>query len=642
MRNSASLPTLSTCTNNTEESVSLALSNVRDDDNDLRVLIYTTCYNVIDGVTLTIRKLENEILNFGGQVCILTTRSGKMSNTNLVPPHPNRQVIFIDDSLRIPFLEDARDPTVSYELGMALSPAIQKQLDEYAPSIIHITAPDCTALHLINYARSRKLPLMGTYHSNIPDYMLFIPGLRWIKPILECFIRHIYNFFQTLYVTTPFIKLKLIQEQQMDKVTDVQVWGRGVDLLRFSPTLRTADFRTRLGIDQSTPIILYVGRLVPEKRPDIFATVVRRLAAENISFRAIVVGAGPAIETVEDLPNTLLLGWLDGNQLSEAYASSDVFLFPSSVETFGNVTLEAAASGLPLVVESLCSGHLVNHGVNGYLCQAGDVDAFYEATKKLVLDHDQRQSFSLESVKLSQTMEVHTVVSQMITNYQQVINEFYTKYKGSHQYRDELYQQEGSFYWGSEPHPFGYPLVEFVFTRSFKLVICIMTFFEFLLSKLRFSRQKKQQEEVTEVELSDALLRKTNNTTKTTNSGTNSHATKSLSASSASSPQLQLNSQCDDYDIEEGKSSAETSLTSDVSEPDEDDSAKSSGCVACMISIGDAERTTTCVNHTISAFAFSFRTASATKRAIRKCACNSAVIEHRVDALRKTSMKRSL
>ena len=99
---------------------------------------------------------------------------------------------------------------------------------------------------------------------------------------------------------------------------------------------------------------MYVGRLVPEKRPDIIATVVKRLTAQNVKFACVIVGAGPAEHLIENLPNTHHLGWLNGDQLTEAYASSDIFLFPSSVETFGNVTLEAAASGLPLVVEGSC------------------------------------------------------------------------------------------------------------------------------------------------------------------------------------------------------------------------------------------------------------------------------------------------
>ena len=168
-------------------------------------------------VTITIRKLEREILAAGGSVCIVTTASGSSQNTNLVPEHENRRVLFMDNSMPIPFQSDPNDPSVSYHLGISLSQKIQDEMDDFQPNIIHITAPDFTSLHVHNYARKRQIPLMGTYHSNIPEYMLFVPGMRWVKPILEMFFRHIYNFLFRLYVPTPFIKNMLIDEQGMDR-----------------------------------------------------------------------------------------------------------------------------------------------------------------------------------------------------------------------------------------------------------------------------------------------------------------------------------------------------------------------------------------------------------------------------------------
>jgi glycosyltransferase involved in cell wall biosynthesis len=415
-------------------------------------------------VTITIRKLEREILKEGGSVCILTTVSGDSNNTNLVDSHPNRQVIFMDNSIPIPFQNN-------YEFGIGLSKTVQKQLDDFNPNIIHITAPDFTSLHINDYARSRSLPLMATYHSNIPEYLLFIPGMRWVKPILELLFRHIYNFSLKLYVPTPFIKNNLIETQSMDLFTDVQVWGRGVDLKRFTPRNRSEAFRQKLGImpNDNTPIIIYVGRLVPEKRPDIVASVIRRLSKAGINFHAVIVGAGPAEHLVQNLPHTHTLGWLSGDELTEAYASSDVFLFPSSVETFGNVTLEAAASGLPLVVESKCSGHLVNHEVNGYACEAGNLEQFYQGTLALVNDAEKRLSFSKASIELSMTLEQSVVVRKMLTNYEAVQAQFYEEFGGSHFNRDTAYRGDKTFRMGVDPRPIGWFFVEFFVMIFLKL-----------------------------------------------------------------------------------------------------------------------------------------------------------------------------
>jgi len=436
-----------------------------------RVLIYTTCYNVLDGVTLTIRKIEQEILAQGHSVCILSTKSGNMRNTHMDGEHPNRTVIFLDNSIPIPFLHDPHNPEADYHLGFSLSKSIRAKIEDFEPTLVHVTVPDCTCLHLIQYAREKELPLMGTYHSNIPDYMDHYPGLGWLKHILTAFFRHQYNFLQALYVPTPFIHRQLVSKSQMDKVTDLQVWGRGIDLERFSPKHRSQAFRARYGFGERDVVLTWVGRLVPEKRPDIFCYVVRRLAKEGIPFRALVVGAGACEEEIKALPHTTFAGWMSGDELATAYASSDVFLFPSAVETFGNVTLEAAASGLPLVVEAGCSGHLVNHGVNGFACQDGDLEAYYSSTLCLVLDDMRRKFMSEEGRKFSMQFEKRVVCQRMLENYSNVTNEFFAVYGGHHANRDQVYtRKEHSFRGGSNPRPILLKAVESLFV----LIFCVM------------------------------------------------------------------------------------------------------------------------------------------------------------------------
>ena len=484
-------------------------------------------------VTITIRKLEQEILAAGASVCILTTKSGNPENTDIVGVHPNRHVIFLDNSVELPDFV-SNDSLASYHLGFSISKAVQAKVSEFHPSIIHVTCPDLAALHVIHYARTHQLPLMGTYHSNIPDYMLFTPGMLWLKPILEGVFRHIYNFLQALYVPTPFIRKNLIDGQKFDRydlfklllynlsdpcsqnssfssscfiinrITNVQVWGRGVDLEKFSPRHRSKSFREKLYVTDDVPIILFAGRLVHEKRPDIFAKVIHRLEAMKLRYHALIVGAGPCDTMVKDLPNTTCLGWLSGSQLCEAYASSDIFLFPSSVETFGNVTLEAAASGLPLVVEGGCSGHLVKDGINGFACNAGNDNDFFEATLKLVQDASLRSNFSLESLKISETMEQRNVCKKMVKNYTIVVDEFYDKYQGLHENRDEVYQNSDSFRGGTDPRPFGMSIIEFFFVHIFFrfLIIlvngsqCVSGIFKCtLLSKLCLRRSKNKKTE---------------------------------------------------------------------------------------------------------------------------------------------------
>jgi len=429
-------------------------------------------------------------LDAGHHVCILTTVSGDPAHTDLVGTHPNRQVIFMDNAKPIPFLHDPEKPELTYQIGFALSPAVKQQLDDFEPSIIHITVPDCTSLHIIQYARTKEIPLMGTYHSNIPEYMEHYPGLSWLKHILGGFFRHQYNYVQALYVPTPYIERHLVDAYAMDRVTTLKVWGRGVDVEKFNPAYRSLEYRRSLGISNDTVVVLWVGRLVPEKRPDIFASVVRRLHSKGLNFHALVVGAGPCEKEIKALPNTTFAGWMDAEQLSTAYASSDVFLFPSAVETFGNVTLEAASSGLPVVVEAGCSGHLVHDGGNGFTARAGDEEAFYDATLSLVEDRAMREEFGASSREMSLSLEKATVVRQMLENYTRVTDEFYTEYSGHHQNRDSVYTQPGSFEGGKHPRPLIFVLVEYLFILVFQLCFGLTVIVQWLQKRV-CSKQRK-------------------------------------------------------------------------------------------------------------------------------------------------------
>jgi phosphatidylinositol alpha 1,6-mannosyltransferase len=449
----------------------------------LRHAVFSTA--TTNSVTLTIRKIEQEIIAAGHHVCILTTKSGSMDKTHMDGTHPNRSVIFLDDARPIPFLHDPHHPEDSYQLGFALSQRVREQIAEFEPSLIHVTVPDCTCLHLIQYARTLEIPLMGTYHSNIPEYLEHYAGLRWLKHIVAAYFRHQYNFLQALYVPTPFIHKHLTDTMRMDAVTKLGVWGRGIDLERFSPKHRSSKFRQSLGFDDNDVVVCWVGRLVPEKRPDIFCDVVRRLAQRNIPFRALVIGAGPCEEEVKALPNTTFAGWMAGDDLAMAYASADIFLFPSAVETFGNVTLEAAASGLPLVVEAGCSGHLVRHGINGFACEHDDLDAFFHSTLCLIMDDERRKSMSREGRIFSMQFEKGAVCRKMLENYTTVTNEFYMEYGGHHANRDSVYMaKKHSFLSGNYTRPIVLRLMEVLFIVLFRVMYQMASAFLYVRESL--------------------------------------------------------------------------------------------------------------------------------------------------------------
>ena len=224
---------------------------------------------------------------------------------------------------------------------------------------------------------------------------------------------------QTHNPQTPFIRGKLI-DNGFPKAR-VGIWGRGVNLDLFNPRHRSPAFRRARGIADDEVVILWVGRLVKEKSPDTWAEVIRRLHRDGLRFRALVVGSGSYQGNMAGLPHTECLGWLGGAALAEVYASVDLFLFPSEVETFGNVTLEALASGVPCVASAGCSGHLVSHGVNGFVVHGGDVDQYYALTKRVVADAGLRGRLAARARPSITGLEHARVMDMMLGNYDGVI-----------------------------------------------------------------------------------------------------------------------------------------------------------------------------------------------------------------------------
>lgn len=210
---------------------------------------------------------------------------------------------------------------------------------------------------------------------------------------------------------------KMREEWGYGIATELKEWGRGVDMALFSPERRSKAFRSSKGILDNDIVILWVSRIVPEKRPEVWFQVVKRLQEEGFPIKPLIVGSGTFERTFSTLKNATCCGWLSGTALAEAYASSDILLFPSDVETFGNVTLEALSSGCPAVVEKKCGEHLVENGINGLTCQAGDTEAFYEATKKLVVDEALRRKMSIASREKASVYERSIILQQMAENY---------------------------------------------------------------------------------------------------------------------------------------------------------------------------------------------------------------------------------
>ena len=323
---------------NTTTSHRMVTKGNRPQDAELRILFFTATYFVLDGVTLTIRRIESHIAARGGKSKILTTVPDDITQEQL------ENVIAVP-GIKIPF-----DHAGSYAFGVGLDADTIRMIEEFNPTCVHFTVPDFVALDGIRWCQKNNVAYMATWHSNYCDYLKYY-FIEWVLgPPMHRYLKGFFEQMPAVYVPTPHMMEKM-EKWGYGACAELHEWGRGCDLKIFTPSRRSEQFRASKHMIDTDVVILWVGRLVPEKRPDIWLETVKRLQNEGLPVKAMVVGNGTYEKTLSQIKNVTCCGWLFGPALGEAYASADVLLFPSSVETFGNVTLEALASGCPCVVE---------------------------------------------------------------------------------------------------------------------------------------------------------------------------------------------------------------------------------------------------------------------------------------------------
>lgn len=397
----------------------------------LRVVFFTASYFVLDGVSLTIRKLMAALKQAGAETLVITAAptAGNLGELGALEG---------ENIMLVPGMPVPLDTThYGYALGLGLSREARRRLEEFRPHVAHFTVCDLLGMDGVKWAEANDVAMVGTWHSNYCDYIKFYSAAWWLVPIVRRYIQQFYGGIHTTYVPTEFMRLKM-RAEGYDQFTDLQIWGRGVDLDLFSPARRSTTFRRQHGFKENEIVVCWVGRLVQEKRPDIWLEVVKRMHDEGLPVKGLVVGVGPCQPLFDGVPYIFSKGWLSGVALAEAYASCDVLLFPSDVETFGNVTLEALAAGIPAVVENNCSAHLVTDAVEGYAVHQGIDDPsdeqqkeaciqrYLEATRSIVMDAELRLKFARNARLKADLFSNRMVQQRMIDNYHNSITQMLT------------------------------------------------------------------------------------------------------------------------------------------------------------------------------------------------------------------------
>jgi phosphatidylinositol alpha 1,6-mannosyltransferase len=368
-------------------------------NNKMKVAIYAGMFKEnSDGAVKTLYELVNSLLQAGIEVGVwgfsITPQERKgLTLTKIIsiplPLYPNYRVT-------IP------------------NPKVKRQLKKFDPDVIHITVPDLVGFFLMRYARKQGIPVLTSFHTDFPSYFKSY-HLGIFQNLAWKISRRFYNQSRITLAPTE----EIIDKLESKGIKNTKLWSRGIHLDRYSITFRSPSLRAQWGA-QNQKVILYSGRFVRYKDLETFIEVYhlfKERGPGDVLF--VLAGDGPIRdELVSRMPDAHFPGYLEGEELSRVYASSDILLFPSTTETFGNVVLEALASGLPAVVSDVggCK-EVVGKSLAGLVAKANDPLDFYQKCKRLVENETLYREMQQQGLNFAQKCSWESINNQVIDQY---------------------------------------------------------------------------------------------------------------------------------------------------------------------------------------------------------------------------------
>jgi glycosyltransferase involved in cell wall biosynthesis len=378
------------------------------DVTDLRVALFSGNYNYVrDGANQALNRLAGYLLRKGAAVRVY-------SPTTRTPAFPPTGDLIDLPAVPVP-------GRAEYRIGVAIPPRVRKDLRAFRPNILHVASPEITGHRAVSLAHRWDLPVIASVHTRFETYPRYY-GLAFLEPLVLAGLRRFYRRCDAIFAPSDSMA-QLLRDQRMNY--DVGIWSRGIDREIFNPGARDLAWRRSLGIEDDMPVIGFVGRLVMEKGLDVFSDTIDRLARRKVRHKVLVVGDGPARDWfAKRLPDAVFAGFQGGADLGRAVASMDMLFNPSVTETFGNVTLEAMAAGLP-VVAAIATGSqsLVTEGVTGRLVRPGACDRFCDALAIYCDNPEARHAAGLAGFEASQPYGWDEVNQELVDAYMRVIRQ---------------------------------------------------------------------------------------------------------------------------------------------------------------------------------------------------------------------------
>lgn len=376
----------------------------------MRIALFSETYlPQRNGVALILDRLVRHLSARGDEVLLAVPRSWR--------PRGDAEVPHGVTVVRVPGMPLPRYPDLT--VGVPFAPAVRRAVRAFRPEVVHLATEYTMGLSGLSLARRLGVPAVASFHTNIPGTLPYY-GFGWAGEWCWSYLRWFHN--QAAVTFCPSETCRRVLEGR--GFENVAVWPRGVDTERFAPGMQRADVRERHGRPDAVHL-LYVGRLTPEKDLRVLFDAYRRMMATGAERvpQLILAGDGAysARMRAQAPPGVTFAGYLDGDALSAVYSAADVFVFPSRVETLGNVVLEALASGLPVVgVAEGGTLENVRDGVNGLLCPPGDPAAFATAIERLAGDVELRRRLAANARRWAESRTWERAFAPLVATYEEL------------------------------------------------------------------------------------------------------------------------------------------------------------------------------------------------------------------------------
>lgn len=337
--------------------------------------------------------------------------------SSLIPEANEQMTKFLEvPSIAVPFYKEYKFAYPGYK-------KFESTMREFKPDIIHINSPCSLGLAAIKYAEKNNIPVVATYHTHFPSYAKYY-NIKQIEFISWNYLRKLYNRCDRVLVPS----IKIMDELKEHGFNTTEYLPHGIDLNVFNSSFKSNDWKKSLNI-QDKKVLLFVGRLVWEKDLRTLIDVYDQLTGlrDDVSF--VLVGDGPIRKDVEKLmPEAIFLGYKSGEELSTIYASSDLFIFPSTTETFGNVVLEAMASGtVPVCSDEGGASSSIKNNHNGIICKAKDSFDFSKKILPLINNQTELQRISENCIEYASKQSWNNIFSMQYQHYIDVIKQHFFK-----------------------------------------------------------------------------------------------------------------------------------------------------------------------------------------------------------------------